>query len=104
MRQAAGILIEKLQANSAKSLANVSCHERGKKYLPWQNASNAEPPPGIAEPHLVARGRALSIGPNGQVQARGQDRRRPAQSGLGSLFLTPPTRVLTGRQVISSDG
>jgi len=91
MRQAAGILIEKLQANSAKSLANVSCHERGKKYLPWQNASNAEPPPGIAEPHLVARGRALSIGPNGQVQARGQDRRRPAQSGLGSLFLTLPT-------------
>src|SRR6516164_3077536 len=59
MRQAAGILIEKLQANSAKSLANVSCHERGKKYLPWQNASNAEPPPGIAEPHLAARGRAL---------------------------------------------
>jgi hypothetical protein len=46
-------------------------------------------------PYLAARGRALSIGPNGQVQAR------PAQSGLGSLFLTLPTRVLTGRQVSS---
>jgi len=57
--QSAAILTEKSRANSAKSLANVSCHERGKKYLTWQNASNAEPPPGIDERHLPARGKPI---------------------------------------------
>jgi hypothetical protein len=47
--------------SAAKSLANVSCHERGKKYLTWQNASNAEPPPGIDERHLPARGKPILV-------------------------------------------
>jgi hypothetical protein len=59
--QSAVILTEKSRANSAKSLANVSCHERGKKYLTWQNASNAEPPPGIDERHLPARGKPILV-------------------------------------------
>ena len=59
--QSAAILTEKSRANSAKSLANVSCHERGKKYLTWQNASNAEPPPGIDERHLPARGEPILV-------------------------------------------
>jgi hypothetical protein len=59
--QSAAILTEKSRANSAKSLANVSCHERGKKYLTWQNASNAEPPPGIDERHLPARGKPILV-------------------------------------------
>ena len=88
MRQAAGILTEKLQANSAKSLANVSCHKRGKKYLPWQNASNAEPPPGIAAPHLAARGRALSIGPNSAA-----NRNPPKPYGSPALCNGSPNRT-----------
>ena len=59
--QSAAILTEKSRANSAKSLANVSCHERGEKYLTWQNASNAEPPLGIDEPHLPARGKPILV-------------------------------------------
>src|ERR1700730_7498024 len=59
--QSAAIFTEKSRANSAKSLANVSCHERGKKYLTWQNASNAEPPPGIDERHLPARGKRILV-------------------------------------------
>ncbi len=59
--QSAAIFTEKSRANSAKSLANVSCHERGKKYLTWQNASNAEPPPGIDERHLPARGKPILV-------------------------------------------
>jgi hypothetical protein len=59
--QSAAILTEKSRANSAKSLANVSCHERGKKYLTWQNASNAEPPPGIDERHRPARGKPILV-------------------------------------------
>ena len=59
--QSAAIFTEKSRANSAKSLANVSCHERGKKYLTWQNASNAEPPPGIDERHLLARGKRILV-------------------------------------------
>jgi hypothetical protein len=35
--------------------------ERGKKYLTWQNASNAEPPPGIDERHLPARGKPILV-------------------------------------------
>jgi len=59
--QSAAILTEKSRANSAKSLANVSCHERDEKYLTWQNASNAEPPLGIDEPHLPARGKPILV-------------------------------------------
>jgi hypothetical protein len=59
--QPAAILIEKSRANSAKSLSNVSCHERDKKYLTWQNASNAEPSPGKDEPHLPARGKPILV-------------------------------------------
>ena len=35
--------------------------ERGEKYLTWQNASNAEPPLGIDEPHLPARGKPILV-------------------------------------------
>jgi len=59
--QSAAILTEKSRANSAKSLANVRCHERGTKYLTWQNASNVEPPPGIDERHLPARGKPILV-------------------------------------------
>jgi hypothetical protein len=59
--QPAAILTEKSRENSAKSLSNVSCHERGKKYLAWQNASNAEPSPGKDEPHLPARGKPILV-------------------------------------------
>jgi hypothetical protein len=61
LRQSAAILTEKSRANSAKSLANVSCHEHGKKYLTWQNASNAELPPGIDERHRPARGKPILV-------------------------------------------
>jgi hypothetical protein len=39
----------------------VKSHERGRKYLAWQNASNAEPPPGIDERHLPARGKRILV-------------------------------------------
>jgi hypothetical protein len=59
--QRAAILTEKSRANSAKSLSNVSCHEREKKCLTWQNSSNAEPSPGKDEPHLPARGKPILV-------------------------------------------
>ena len=79
MRQAAGILIEKLQANSAKSLANVSCHERGKKYLPWQNASNAEPRWPIRREGGTVKLAESRLGKSrvGQVKGRDEDASRP---------------------------
>jgi hypothetical protein len=59
--QPAAILTEQSRANSAKSLSNVSCHERDKKYFTWQNASNAEPSQGKDEPHLPGRGKPILV-------------------------------------------
>jgi len=61
LRQSAAILTEKWRADSVKSLASVSCDERGKKYLILHYASSAEPPRGIDEPHPPSRGKPILV-------------------------------------------
>jgi hypothetical protein len=57
LRQSVAIITENWRANSVKSLVNASCHGRSKKYLTLHYASSAEPPPGINETRLAARGK-----------------------------------------------